>query len=200
MAASPGRSRGRGIAGRGVRGGYRGGGAAAGRRSRDDEPVGPDGAVKVVAAWSSTGAAVPVGTRVGIGGRNVHTLVFQTGRAARLDDYAGVSATAQAWSGSRIGSRRPAAGSRCTARQGRVPSCRSPCPSTTPRQCSDELKPSFFRPDGPLPARQRWPEGMHRSRTCGPGSCRARAGSPGARPGPGRRLAVVRGPWRAALR
>src|SRR5207245_451922 len=54
----------------------------------------PDGAVRVVAAWSSTGAAVPVGTRVGVGGRNVHTLVFQTGRAARLDDYAGVSGAA----------------------------------------------------------------------------------------------------------
>src|SRR6266516_2788349 len=52
------------------------------------------GAVRVVAAWSSTGAAVPVGTRVGVGGRNVHTLVFQTGRAARLDDYAGVSGAA----------------------------------------------------------------------------------------------------------
>jgi signal transduction histidine kinase len=48
----------------------------------------------VVAAWSSTGAAVPVGTRVGVGGRNVPTLVFQTGRAARLDDYAGVSGAA----------------------------------------------------------------------------------------------------------
>src|SRR2546421_6076631 len=54
----------------------------------------PDGAVRVVAAWSSTGAAVPVGTRVGVGGRNVHTLVFRTGRAARLDDYAGVSGAA----------------------------------------------------------------------------------------------------------
>ena len=54
----------------------------------------PDGAVRVVAAWSSTGAAIPVGTRVGVGGRNVHTLVFQTGRAARLDDYAGVSGAA----------------------------------------------------------------------------------------------------------
>ena len=54
----------------------------------------PDGAVRVVAAWSSTGAAVPVGTRVGVGGRNVHTLVFHTGRAARLDDYAGVSGAA----------------------------------------------------------------------------------------------------------
>ena len=54
----------------------------------------PDGAVRVVAAWSSTGAAVPVGTRVGVGGRNVHTLVFRTGRAACLDDYADVSGAA----------------------------------------------------------------------------------------------------------
>ena len=43
----------------------------------------PEGAVGVVAAWSSTGAAIPVGIRMGLGGRNVHTLVFETGRAAR---------------------------------------------------------------------------------------------------------------------
>ena len=54
----------------------------------------PDGAVSVVAAWSSTGAAIPGGTRMSLGGRNVHTLVFETGRAARLDDYAGVSGAA----------------------------------------------------------------------------------------------------------
>ena len=54
----------------------------------------PGGAVSVVAAWSSTGAAVPVGIRMSLGGRNVHTLVFETGRAARLDDYAGVSGAA----------------------------------------------------------------------------------------------------------
>src|SRR5207247_10920623 len=52
------------------------------------------GAGRGVAAGASTGAAVPGGTRVGVGGRNVHTLVFQTGRAARLDDYAGVSGAA----------------------------------------------------------------------------------------------------------
>src|SRR5258707_714242 len=54
----------------------------------------PDGAVEVVAAWSSSGAAIPVGTRTSLGGRNVHTLVFEQGRAARLDDYAGVSGSA----------------------------------------------------------------------------------------------------------
>jgi signal transduction histidine kinase len=54
---------------------------------------GPDGAVTLVAAWSSTGATapIPLGTRVSLGGRNVPTLVFQTGRPARIDDYAGAS-------------------------------------------------------------------------------------------------------------
>jgi signal transduction histidine kinase len=52
---------------------------------------GPDGAIRVVAAWSSTAAAFPVGTRWSLGGRNVHTLVFQTGRPARIDDYTGAS-------------------------------------------------------------------------------------------------------------
>ncbi|HEY2265972.1 MAG TPA: GAF domain-containing protein, partial [Streptosporangiaceae bacterium] len=54
----------------------------------------PDGAVRVVASWSSTAAAFPVGTRVALGGRNLSTLVFQTGRAARIDDYAGASGPA----------------------------------------------------------------------------------------------------------
>jgi signal transduction histidine kinase len=51
----------------------------------------PDGAVRVVAAWSSTSAPLPVGTRWSLGGQNLHTLVFQTGRPARIDDYAGAS-------------------------------------------------------------------------------------------------------------
>jgi signal transduction histidine kinase len=51
----------------------------------------PDGARTIVAAWSSTGPACPVGSRVRLGGRNLNTLVFQTGRAARIDDYADAS-------------------------------------------------------------------------------------------------------------
>ncbi len=51
----------------------------------------PDGARTVVAAWSSTGGAFPVGTRAMLGGRNVATLVSRTGRAARVDDYAEAS-------------------------------------------------------------------------------------------------------------
>jgi signal transduction histidine kinase len=52
---------------------------------------GPDDAIRMVAAWSRTGTAFAVGTRWSIGGRNLHTLVFQTGRAARIDDYASAS-------------------------------------------------------------------------------------------------------------
>jgi signal transduction histidine kinase len=55
---------------------------------------GPDGAARVVASWSSTGAAFPVGTQGSLGGRNLHTMVFQTGRAARIDDYTGASGPA----------------------------------------------------------------------------------------------------------
>jgi signal transduction histidine kinase len=54
----------------------------------------PDGARTVVAAWSSIGAAFPVGARAMLGGRNVATLVCQTGRAVRIDDYADASGPA----------------------------------------------------------------------------------------------------------
>jgi GAF domain-containing protein len=50
----------------------------------------PNGAAStVVGAWARTGAAVPlpVGTRWSIGGRDVSTLIMQTGRAGRIDDY-----------------------------------------------------------------------------------------------------------------
>ncbi|HKD87335.1 MAG TPA: GAF domain-containing protein, partial [Streptosporangiaceae bacterium] len=48
----------------------------------------PDGTRTVVASWSGTGTGYPVGNRVMLGGQNVQTLVFQTGRTARIDDYA----------------------------------------------------------------------------------------------------------------
>ncbi|HEX6454340.1 MAG TPA: GAF domain-containing protein [Trebonia sp.] len=51
----------------------------------------PDGSVSVAAAWSSAGAAIPVGTGVSLGGRNVHTLMFQSDQEARLPDSANVS-------------------------------------------------------------------------------------------------------------
>jgi signal transduction histidine kinase len=53
----------------------------------------PDGAAVVtVGTWSGTGAVpAPVGTRTALGGRNVSTLVFETGRPARIDGYANFS-------------------------------------------------------------------------------------------------------------
>ena len=53
-----------------------------------------DGARTVVASWSSTGTAVPVGNRADLGGRNLSTLVFHTGQPARIDDYADASGPA----------------------------------------------------------------------------------------------------------
>jgi signal transduction histidine kinase len=55
-----------------------------------------------VGVWSNSGARpIPVGTRVPIGGRNLPTLVFQTRRPARIDDYAQatgpVADVADAW-------------------------------------------------------------------------------------------------------
>jgi signal transduction histidine kinase len=54
----------------------------------------PDGTANVVASWSSAGGAFPIGTSVPLGGRNVATLVFQTGLPARIDDYTDASGPA----------------------------------------------------------------------------------------------------------
>jgi GAF domain-containing protein len=63
-----------------------------------------DDAITIVGTWSSTGeeTAIPVGGRFELGGRNVTTLVVQTGQPARID-YAetgasgpiGISATGE---------------------------------------------------------------------------------------------------------
>jgi signal transduction histidine kinase len=50
----------------------------------------PDGLATVLSAWSSTGAVIPLlsaGTRITLGGKNVGTLVFQTRKPVRIDDY-----------------------------------------------------------------------------------------------------------------
>jgi signal transduction histidine kinase len=52
---------------------------------------GPDETVSVVAVWSSTGAASPVGTHQKLGGRNLHTTIFHSRQPARVDDYASAS-------------------------------------------------------------------------------------------------------------
>jgi GAF domain-containing protein len=56
----------------------------------------PDGTATIVGTWSSTGVAVPtpVDGRVPLGGRNVTTWVFETGRPARLDSYTDASGAA----------------------------------------------------------------------------------------------------------
>jgi signal transduction histidine kinase len=53
----------------------------------------PDGTTTAVGVWASPGVILPasVGTRTELGGRNVSTLVFRTGRPARIDDYSGAS-------------------------------------------------------------------------------------------------------------
>ena len=51
----------------------------------------PDGAVTVVAGRGRTGRPVPVGGRWSLGGNNIATLVFETGRPARIDNYADAS-------------------------------------------------------------------------------------------------------------
>jgi signal transduction histidine kinase len=48
---------------------------------------GPDGTVTTTASWSRTGRPVPAGRRRVLGGKNIGTLVFETGRPARMDDY-----------------------------------------------------------------------------------------------------------------
>jgi signal transduction histidine kinase len=49
------------------------------------------GAMTIVGAWGRRGSHVPVGSRWSLGGRNVNTLVVETGRPARIDGYADAS-------------------------------------------------------------------------------------------------------------
>ena len=51
----------------------------------------PDGAMTYVARWSAAGEDRGGGVRPRLGGRNVSTLVFQTGRPARIDDFSRAS-------------------------------------------------------------------------------------------------------------
>jgi signal transduction histidine kinase/HAMP domain-containing protein len=47
----------------------------------------PDGTVTTVAGWSRTGNGPPIGYRAILDQRNVSTLVFETGRPARVESY-----------------------------------------------------------------------------------------------------------------
>jgi signal transduction histidine kinase len=46
-----------------------------------------EGIVAVISTWGRTDAPAAVGSRLAVGGRNVSSLVFETGRSARMDDY-----------------------------------------------------------------------------------------------------------------
>jgi signal transduction histidine kinase len=46
-----------------------------------------DGAATAIGSWSALPGGVPVGTRSGVGGRNVLTIVAETERPARVDGY-----------------------------------------------------------------------------------------------------------------
>jgi signal transduction histidine kinase len=47
----------------------------------------PDGTITFVATWGSSGERFPVGSRWPLGGENLGTLVFETGRPARIGSY-----------------------------------------------------------------------------------------------------------------
>jgi signal transduction histidine kinase len=56
-----------------------------------------DGSVTRVGRWSRPGIDLPPGDRSPLGGRNVTTLVFETGHAARLDNYGDDAGEAAVW-------------------------------------------------------------------------------------------------------
>jgi PAS domain S-box-containing protein len=47
----------------------------------------PDGTATITASWGKLDAELPVGTNMAVGGENISTWVFRTGRAARKDYY-----------------------------------------------------------------------------------------------------------------
>jgi GAF domain-containing protein len=51
----------------------------------------PDGTATALAPYGQTDRILPAGTRLKLGGKNVTTLVFETGRSARIDDYGDAS-------------------------------------------------------------------------------------------------------------
>jgi signal transduction histidine kinase len=52
---------------------------------------GADATMRVTATWNIAGPSIPVGTRWSLGGHNLHTMIYQTGRPARLDDLGSAS-------------------------------------------------------------------------------------------------------------
>jgi signal transduction histidine kinase len=51
----------------------------------------PDATITILAAWGSAGERFPVGSRWPLGGQNLGTIVFETGRPTRIEPYADAS-------------------------------------------------------------------------------------------------------------
>ena len=51
----------------------------------------PDRTQTFVATWGRPGKRFPLGSRWPLGGRNLGTIVFETGRPARIENYADAS-------------------------------------------------------------------------------------------------------------
>jgi GAF domain-containing protein len=51
----------------------------------------PGRAMTFLSSWGKPGHFVPIGKRLALGGKNLNTIVFETGRSARIDDYGDVS-------------------------------------------------------------------------------------------------------------
>jgi GAF domain-containing protein len=51
----------------------------------------PDDTLVIVGAWGMAGKHLPVGSRRSVGGKNLVTVVFETARTARIDDFADAS-------------------------------------------------------------------------------------------------------------
>jgi GAF domain-containing protein len=47
----------------------------------------PDHAMTFLTSWGAPGDFVPIGRRLALGGKNLNTIVFETGRSARIDNY-----------------------------------------------------------------------------------------------------------------
>jgi signal transduction histidine kinase len=47
----------------------------------------PDRAITFLTSWGMPGHFVPIGRRLTLGGNNLNTIVFETGRSARIDSY-----------------------------------------------------------------------------------------------------------------
>jgi signal transduction histidine kinase len=54
----------------------------------------PDATMRVAATWDNSGQAPAVGTPSRLGGQNLHTMILQTGRPARMDDLCSISGEA----------------------------------------------------------------------------------------------------------